>query len=51
MVDGAHTDEPPDRQPATAAPGPDSTSPLHSLVDDHFRHAYSEILPDEKGST
>lgn len=24
---------------------------VHSLVDDHFRLAYSEILPDEKGTT
>jgi transposase InsO family protein len=24
---------------------------VHSLVDDHSRLAYSEILPDEKGST
>jgi len=24
---------------------------IHSLVDDHSRYAYSEILPDEKGAT
>jgi hypothetical protein len=24
---------------------------VHSLVDDHSRLAYSEILPDEKGAT
>ena len=24
---------------------------VHSLVDDHSRLAYSEILPDEKGTT
>ena len=24
---------------------------VHSLVDDHTRYAYSEILPDEKGAT
>ncbi len=24
---------------------------VHSLVDDHSRLAYSEVLPDEKGST
>lgn len=24
---------------------------VHSLVDDHSRRAYSEILPDEKGTT
>jgi hypothetical protein len=24
---------------------------VHSMVDDHSRLAYSEILPDEKGTT
>jgi len=24
---------------------------VHSAIDDHFRLAYSEILPDEKGAT
>ena len=24
---------------------------VHSLIDDHSRFAYSEILPDEKGTT
>ena len=37
-------------------PGDRATTPIgydyvHSLVDDHSRLAYSEILPDEKGAT
>ena len=28
-----------------------ATTPSHSIVDDHFRAAYPEILGDEKGSS
>ena len=41
-ADGQH------REPASTRVGFDY---VHSLVDDHSRLAYSEILPDEKGTT
>ena len=36
------------RAPTTSTIGYDY---VHSMVDDHTRLAYSEILPDEKGAT
>ena len=39
------------RDDAAAATGPVGYDYVHSLVDDHSRLAYVEVLPDEKGAT
>jgi transposase InsO family protein len=41
----------PSNHPSRPAKSPVGFDYVHSLVDDHSRLAYSEVLPDEKGPT